>query len=77
MAIQIVKKPYIMVVKKNIKIVALLAKINIKKIYNELEEKCRKNEPCRIKMFEDDENINEIEQNIINEELERSLNKVV
>ena len=58
------------------KSVALLAKINIKRIYSGLETKYIKQENNAIKQFEDDENINEIEQNRINEEIERSLNGI-
>ena len=76
MAIEGVKTPYVVVVTRNMKVMVSLAKTNMKKMCSGLGDKLRKQEN-KIKLFEDDEIVDEIEQNRINEELEKSLNRII
>ena len=64
------KTPYIIVVKNNLKELALSARINLRKIYDGFEVKFRR-QAEQIEIYQDNEIIDEIEQNRINEELEK------
>ena len=70
------KTPYTTVLLRNIKVMTILAKINMKNIYNSLGEKNKKYSR-QVKLFEDDEIIDEIEQNRINEQIEITLNQKI
>ena len=69
MAVTAPKRPYIVIVKKNIVKLIIKTKLNMKRIYTEMEG----NFVTSVKIYHEDEQIDEVEQNKANEELERRL----